>query len=556
MEIYSIEHLSFSYPEKDEKALHHVNLQINQGDFTVICGKSGCGKSTLLRHLKNVLTPHGERDGRIFYMGKPIDELSARAEVEQIGFVSQSPDNQIVTDKVWHELAFGLESLGVENQIIRLRVAEMASFFGIQSWFMKDVTELSGGQKQLLNLASIMAMQPQVLILDEPTSQLDPIAASDFLETLRKINRELGITVILTEHRLEEVFPMSDQVVVMEEGRVLVHDSPINVGLLLNEMNHELIKLLPSAMQIFASLNYIEEFPITVRDGRKLLDKFLENRKITKRNEQVDHPIPNDETVLEIRNLYFRYERFGADVLAGVNLKIPTGKLTAVMGGNGTGKSTLLSIITGINKAYRGTVLLNGKPIRKLNNKELFDHNLGLLPQNPQSIFVKKSVELDLLDVLKGFKLKQNVKEQKLGVVANLLEITHLLPYHPYDLSGGEQQRAALAKILLLEPKILLLDEPTKGLDNCFKDKFANILKQLLGKGVPILMVSHDIEFCAKYADICALCFNGKIVSEGDPRTFFGGNSFYTTAANRIARHRFTRAITNEDVIKSCHQTV
>ncbi|UOY91712.1 energy-coupling factor transporter ATPase [Ectobacillus sp. JY-23] len=554
MEIYKINHLSFAYPEKEGQALQDVTIQINQGDFTVVCGKSGCGKSTLLRHLKTVLTPHGERKGEILYMRQPINAVSNRIQAEQIGFVSQNPDNQIVTDKVWHELAFGLESLGVDSQTIRLRVAEIASFFGIQNWFAKDVTELSGGQKQLLNLASIMAMHPRVLILDEPTAQLDPIAASDFLAAINKINKELGVTVILTEHRLEEVFPMADKVIVMEDGQVLVHDTPINVGLMLKETKHKLIKILPSAMQIFACLNSSDSSPITVRDGRNFLNSFLGDRKIQELSYQVNRPQSTEETIIELRNLYFRYERNGTDILKGLSLNVPKGRLYTLLGGNGTGKSTLLSVITGINKVYRGQVFLSGKPIGKFSNKELFHQNIAMLPQNPQSIFVKKTVELDLLDILEGRKLSKDEMKQKVNTIADQLEITHLLSSHPYDLSGGEQQRAALAKVLLLEPQILLLDEPTKGLDCCFKDKLASILKRLLDNKVTILMVSHDIEFCAKYADICALCFNGSIISEGDPRTFFSGNSFYTTAANRISRLRITNAITNEDVIECCQQ--
>ena len=206
MELFAIKHLNFAYPEQAKNAISDFSLSVRPGEFLVVCGPSGCGKSTLLRQLKTVLAPHGRRSGQILFDGKNLDELSQREQAEKIGFVQQSPENQIVTDKVWHELAFGLESLGYDTPTIRRRVAEMASFFGIQTWFYKSVTELSGGQKQLLNLASVMLLQPKVLILDEPTSQLDPIAASDFLATLGKINRELGTTIILTEHRLEEAF--------------------------------------------------------------------------------------------------------------------------------------------------------------------------------------------------------------------------------------------------------------------------------------------------------------------------------------------------------------
>ena len=224
---FEIKNLSFSYPEAGERrVLNHINLTVRRGEYVTLCGRSGSGKTTLLRHLKTVLAPHGRKEGEIFFDGRPLSEISMREQAARIGYVMQDPDSQIVTDKVWHELAFGLESLGMEQNAMRLRVAEMASYFGIQSWFHRNVNELSGGQKQLLNLASVMAMQPDVLILDEPVSQLDPIAASDFLNTVRKINRDLRTTVIITEHRLEEIFSVSDRVVVMDKGEILAEDSP------------------------------------------------------------------------------------------------------------------------------------------------------------------------------------------------------------------------------------------------------------------------------------------------------------------------------------------
>ena len=233
---FEIRDLNFSYPTAGEKqTLAGVNLSIEKGEYIVLCGKSGSGKTTLLRHLKTVLAPHGKRSGEILFNGTPLANISQRDQSAKIGYVMQNPEDQIVTDKVWHELAFGLESLGCDQTTMRSRVAEMACYFGIADWFHKDVATLSGGQKQLLNLASIMAMQPEVLILDEPTSQLDPIAASDFLNTVRKINIELGTTVIITEHRLEDIFPYADRAIVMDAGRVIADDTPRNIGKLLWE---------------------------------------------------------------------------------------------------------------------------------------------------------------------------------------------------------------------------------------------------------------------------------------------------------------------------------
>lgn len=555
METYTIRNLSFKYPQTQEKALSNINLSIDAGEFITICGKSGCGKTTLLRHLKPVLKPHGETSGEIYFYGQSIGELDQRVQASKIGYVLQNPDNQIVTDKVWHELAFGLESLGYDNSTIRLRVAEMASFFGIQNWFHKNITELSGGQKQLLNLASIMAMQPLVLILDEPTSQLDPIAAMDFIETVKKINRELGTTIIMTEHRLEEVIPMSERIIVMDEGYIIVDGSPQKVGEVLNKIGHPMFNSMTTSMQIYAGVENNLSCPVTVRDGRKWLDEFIGDKIIKKEDKVIESPSVSKDTIIELKDVWFKYEKNMPDVIKDLSLKVSKGEFYCIVGGNGTGKTTTLSLISGIYKPYRGKILINGKNISKFNVKELFRNNLGVLPQNPQNLFVKKTVELDLYEMFWDTKLTNKEKEERIKEIIEFAEIDELLYSHPYDLSGGEQQRVALAKVLLLEPKILLLDEPTKGLDGYFKERLAIFLKKLTAKGVTIVMVSHDIEFCAKYADKCAMFFDGSIITSNTTREFFSGNSFYTTAANRMARHICPNAVTIEDVIELCQKT-
>ena len=547
---FEIKNLSFSYPaSKNGPALKEINLSIERGEYIAVCGKSGSGKTTLLKHLKSVLSPHGNVEGEIYFEGKPLEESDLRQQSAKIGYVMQNPDNQIVTDKVWHELAFGLESLGIDQKTIRLRVAEMASYFGIQGWFHKNVTELSGGQKQLLNLASIMAMQPTVLILDEPTSQLDPIAAADFLNTVRKINLELGTTVIITEHRLEDIFHAADRVVVMEKGSIIAADEPHKIGEFLKAENNEMFAAMPSPVQIYYGVENDLRCPLTVREGRNWLSNLLKDKEIKvasieERDEENEEPkVP----AVTLKEVWFRYEKEAPDVLKGVNLQIPKEKIFAIVGGNGTGKSTTLKSICNICKPYRGQVLIDGKKIDKYKSSELFKGNLAMLPQDPQSLFVKKTVREDLEEMLLSGEDKKRVEK-----VADICDITELLESHPHDLSGGEQQRAALAKVLLTEPKILLLDEPTKGIDNFFKLKFAEILGRLREKGVTILMVSHDVEFCAKYADRVGMFFDGSVVTTNTPKLFFSQNSFYTTAANRMSRHIFENAITNEDVIKLC----
>ena len=553
---FEIKDLSFSYAlGSGKKALDHINLEIEQGEYITVCGKSGSGKTTLLKHLKSVLTPHGTTEGDIYFEGKLLRDISHRDQSAKIGYVMQNPDNQIVTDKVWHELAFGLESLGMDQKTIRLRVAEMASYFGIQGWFHKNVSELSGGQKQLLNLASIMAMQPSVLILDEPTSQLDPIAATDFLNTVRKINLELGTTIIITEHRLEDVFHASDRVVVMEKGHVLTCDEPHKVGEYLKTTGNQMFAAMPSPVQIYYGVDNNLKCPLTVREGRNWLNEVFAGKDIKhaaieeKDRREEDTGVP----AISVKEAWFRYEKTGTDILKGVNFYVSKGEFFAIVGGNGTGKSTTLKAICNIIKPYRGQVLINGKRVEKYKSSELFHGNLAMLPQDPQSIFVKQTVGEDLAEMLEKDCAD---KEAKIAEAARICDIEELLDSHPYDLSGGEQQRAALAKVFLTEPKILLLDEPTKGLDNFFKIKLAEVLKDLQNKGVTILMVSHDVEFCAKYVDKVGMFFDGGLITINTPNKFFSRNSFYTTAANGMSRHLFENAINNEDVIKLCQMNL
>ena len=537
MESYSFKNVDFTYPEGEKNALRNISFAVQQGEFVILCGPSGCGKSTLLRHLKTCLTPHGMFSGEIRYRGTLLSDLSQREQAQQIGYVLQSPENQVVTDKVWHELAFGLESLGYDTPTIRRRVAEIAAFFGIENWFYKNVTELSGGQKQLLSLASVMAMQPGVLVLDEPTAQLDPIAAADFLALLGKINRELGTTIILTEHRLEEAFPFATRVIVMNEGAILCDDKPENVGLLLKDKGSGMFLAMPTAMRVWAAVETKLCCPMTVRDGSNFLSQRVEEQALLPLTEK-DPPVYPKDVTLECDDLWFRYEKDSPDVIKGFSLKLRKGEFYAVLGGNGAGKSTTLKVISGLRAAYRGDVRLQGK--------------LGHLPQNPQTLFVKRTVREDLYEVFRGEIIPKEKQDAEIARIVELCGLREFLDRHPYDISGGEQQRTALAKVLLTRPDILLLDEPTKGFDAEFKVTFSVILRRLIAQGVTILMVSHDVPFCAEYAHKCGLFFDGSIVTEGTPREFFSGNSFYTTPANRMARHLIPEAVTVSDIIACC----
>ena len=571
MATIQVRNLSFAYPTSTVRALEDVSFTVSQSEFVVLCGKSGCGKSTLLRHLKKNLIPYGQFEGEVLYDGKEIASLDDRLNAAEIGFVQQNPDNQIVTDKVWHELAFGLESLGLDNKTIKRRVAEMASFFDIQTWFRKSVSELSGGQKQLLNLASIMVMQPKVLILDEPTSQLDPIAASEFIKTIYRINRELGTTIIISEHRLEELFTMADKVMVMDKGKLIAYDEPWNIGNFLAgdsaSERHPMFYGMPAVMKIYSHCRtagvprYIREgkemSPLTIRDGRLWLESFLKDDSVeaSAADYAEVHQVTGEEEIIRVKDLWFKYSKDSGDVLRGLNLSVRKGELFCLLGGNGVGKSTTLKAVSGAVIPQHGSIIVDGMKVKKENFKELFHKRLAMLPQNPQALFTEITVEEELLEALYFEKITDEEKIEKIENILEMMEITHLRKSHPYDLSGGEQQRLALGKILLLDPKFLLLDEPTKGLDPFFKITLGGILKKLTTSGVTIFMVSHDVEFCAEYGDRCAMFFDGDVVSEGTPKEFFAGNSFYTTSANRIVRRWFPEGITWEEVAQWTEQT-
>jgi len=542
VEILSIKDLTFSYPNKENFALQNVNLSINSGDFVVVCGQSGSGKTTLLRMLKKEIAPHGEKQGAVYYKGEDVEKLDDKISAQKIGFVFQKPDQQIVTDKVWHELAFGLESLGYDSDYIRLRVGEMANYFGITSLFRKKTTELSGGQKQLMNLASVMAMSPDVIILDEPTSQLDPITANDFITTLKKINDELGLTVIIIEHRLQEVFPIADKVAVMEDGKVICYDTPRNVCEKLS--NHPMSQGFPSAVRIWQKSGGKGNCPLTVKEGRNFINLNFSERKLSLRN-----TIPNTEDIITLKDVFFRYEKGGNDILSGTNLSIKKGEHFCILGGNGSGKTTTLKILAGLLKPYRGKVIIDNNKMTKKTTADFNRLGVAMLPQNPESVFLKSRVIDDYTELCKIKGIEKSDYEDKINSVAEKLGIKDLLENHPYDLSGGEIQKCALGKVLISEPKILLLDEPTKGVDAYSKIALSKILQEIKFEGVTIITVTHDVEFASIVADRCGLFFDGEVLSSLVPQEFFSKNNFYTTASSRISRDKFANAVTVDDVV-------
>ena len=527
----AVKDLTFTYPNCDKPAIQGVTLTVEKGEFLAVCGPTGCGKSTLLRLMKRELAPLGTLSGGITVDGVTQSALTDDDAARRIGYVMQKPEHQIVTDNVWHELAFGLENLGLPQPVIARRMAEMAAYFGIEKWFNMDVSALSGGQKQLVSLASVMVMQPEILILDEPTAQLDPIAASEFIATVRKINRELGLTVILTEHRLEEVIPLCDRLLVLQNGRVRYCGEPRQVVSQLQDVP-ELLCFMPAAARLYHAVDGQGNCPLDVREGRAFIEKQGVTACLPEEKE-----VPVTVPALEFRDVYFRYGRNSRDVLAGMTFTVGEGEICCILGGNGSGKSTTLSVAAALNKAYAGEVRVFGKKLRTYKNQSLYRNCLTLLPQDVQSVFLCNTVREELAEC---------------GATPDLLpfDFTPLLDKHPYDLSGGEQQLVALAKVLATQPRLLLLDEPTKGVDAAAKARLIGVLKALKAQGMTLVIVTHDVEFAAECADRCMMVFRGQIVSSGRPRGFFRQSSFYTTAVSRMSRGLIDGAVTVEDAAR------
>ena len=545
MELLQVENLTFTYPDGTAPALSDLSFSLKEGSFTVLCGASGCGKSTLLHLLKKEVAPFGKKSGTCRFGGTLSEELDARVSASEIGLIRQDPDSQIVTDVVWHELAFGLENLGTDRETIRTRVAEMATYFGIEEWYHKRTDELSGGQKQLLNLASVMTVNPRLLLLDEPTAQLDPIAAGNFLSTLERVHRELGVTILIAEHRLEDILPLADKVMVLTDGKLTINGDADSLGESFRDENHPIAAAMPAASRIFMKLGGTGRMPLTVTDGRAFLrERFGDNRYPY----ETPEPALSEAKAAELSEVYFRYERTGKDVLKDASLTIYEGEHFCLLGGNGSGKTTLLHILSGVGKAYAGSVKLFGKKLASYRSGELFRGTVSMLPQDPKDVFVSDTVREDWLLSCKALSIPENERDDAITELAKRLGAASYADRHPYDLSGGEQQKAALVKVLLYKPKLLLLDEPTKGLDARYKEDFKKLLEELKKQGTTILTVTHDLDFAAASADRVGLCFDGGVTAVKSTHAFFKENAFYTTAACRIAGWHFPGAITCEEV--------
>lgn len=543
MAVFEVNNLSFRYPKEKNYALKNISFKVEEGETVIVCGLSGSGKSTLLKCLKPALIPFaGELSGEIFFDGTPSKEMSNTEQAAKIGFVMQCPDNQIVTHKVWHEIAFTMENLGLDKKMMRIKAGEMCSYFGLSHLYDRDINTLSGGQKQLINLASVLAADPKVVILDEPASQLDPISAAEFLNVIKRINRELGITIIISEHRLEDVISFADKLLAIDRGQQVFFGG-VQEGInIISLKNKELFKSMPLGIKIYDRFSNGSGYPLDVCGSRAFLKKYIgigEN-KISANAITQKPDMRKKETAVKCSDIWFKYDKKGSDIIKNLSLEVFKGEIFSVLGANGSGKSTLLKCLCGIEKPYRGRIKTAG------------GDTTAMLPQDPALMFLKETVIDELYESVNKGRLGITDKDkEKIFEAVEFFKLDELLSMHPYDLSGGEQQKVALAKLLLKNPQIILLDEPTKGLDFSFKEKLKNTIKQLAEIGKTIIMVSHDIDFTAEFSDRCAMLFNGEILSCSNPRDFFQKNRFYTTNASRIGRGIIPDAVFADDILKT-----
>lgn len=571
MEKLEIRDLIFAFPDADTNAINGVSLEITEGSFVLICGSTGCGKTTLLRHMKPELVPVGVRRGQVLYKGIEMydDTQTKKIPPGDIGMVMQHPDSQIVMENVRQELVFGLENLGFDTPTIRSRMAEMAHYFDMESWMDQQTDELSGGQKQLLNLASVLVLQPKVLLLDEPTAQLDPIAAKQFMQTIRRLNQELGITVIMSEHRLNDALPIADRVLIMDEGTIIFDGDRTEAVIYMWQETRERFKAyLPAPSMLFLSLEKEAVkaiVPLNVKEGRSWFDAWMRNHSEDMLASLTGNSMPQDKLSLSQFNLSqekvkgsqqpllrmdevtFRYSEEEPLVLNRLSLELKNNEWLALLGGNAAGKSTLLHMAAGLIQPLKGQIWIDGSKLKRITSKQLY-RTIGLLPQNPMTYFVCDTVQEEL--VLAALRVEGTDANLLAQQMALKLSLKSLLNRHPHDLSGGEQQKLALGCVLLGQPRILLMDEPTKGLDPQSKLDLVNMLKALHQEGLTLLMVTHDVEFAAATATRCSLLFDGEVASSGSPKEFFSQNYFYTTSINRMVRHHLPEALIEEDVTR------
>lgn len=518
MEIITVENLKFTYPQGEKPTLDGVSLSVDQGEFVLLCGEVGGGKSTLLRMLIPEIRPSGELSGK----AQIKDEIT-------YGYICQNPEEQIVTDKIYHEIAFTLENLGYDTSAIKRRTAEVSSYFGLDSILFEDCASLSGGQKQILNLASAMAQNPDVLILDEPTSRLDPVSREKFFSVLTKLKNDFDTTVIIAEHNIEDLLPAASKICIMDSGKIIFEGCG-------NEAFEALSKYKPLQNAVPVSLRLYGAFdikctpPITIKDGRSYIKEHFEksDKKITRTE------VKRTNKALEAEGVYFRYSKNSKDILSDFSLAVYEGEILFILGANASGKSTALGVLSGVHKPYSGKIKIFGKKIKDCQSS--LYNTLAYLPQNPRCIFTYDTV-------------KKELDEVDFTPSDFPYDFTPIMNMHPYDISGGQAQLLALAKAVSGKKRIVLLDEPTSSLDAHMTQEVTNVIKSLHNQGVTFVIVSHSLDFASECADRCTLLFAGSAGEPEDPNKFFSESTFYSTKINMLTRGIYKNAVTFDDAV-------
>ncbi len=556
MDLVEVENLTYSYPERDRLALKGVDLRLSPGEFVLLLGSSGSGKSTLCRAL-NGLVPHfygGRISGKVIVSGKDTVRTRVSDLAQHVGMVFQDPENQLVTESPVSEVAFGLENMGLDPATMRKRVEEVLATLRLSTLKEKKISELSGGQKQKVALASVLVMHPEVLVLDEPTSQLDPISADDFLSTLKSLNDELGLSVLLTEHRVERCFHFADRVVVLDEGRVAFNGTP---GEMSAWAAGKPWAPLPPITQLFLSMNGADA-PLTVKQGRErirtLAGDFSGGNGLSVEDAvdaaRTDKGKPGGNVPLvKVENLSYVYGD-GTEALKGVNLTIAPGEFIALIGENGSGKSTLVKHFNGLLKPGRGKVLLDGRSTKGQEVAHLA-RTCGMLGQNPGNQLIADTTAEEIAITLEAMEIPEGSRDRLTDHVLQLLDLESFRDDDPRDLSCGERERVALASVLVYEPRLLVLDEPTRGVDQETKNRLAGYLTRYHSRGNAVVLVTHDLEFAASCCERVVLMGDGRILADGDKHRVLSESLFFTTQFNKTFRETAPGVVTGEEAARA-----
>lgn len=533
----AINNLTYKYPGNDKITLNNININVQRGDIVLVCGNSGSGKSTLGKCIAGSVPNFygGTISGEIKINNKNIKDFMPKELAEKITMVFQDPERQLLMNKVHREIAFGLENIGIESEIIKRRVYESMEFCGIEQLSERDITSLSGGEKQKVAVASALAYMPECIILDEPTSQLDPNSAEEIINIISKINEELGVTIILIEQRMEKCFSIADKMLLINHGAISFYGDKDD---LYESSEPYFFDFMPQYLKLSKILKF-SKMPHSIRETRKKLNAFniSKNKSIEKKN-------IIEEPIIKISKLCFSYDG-NTNVLNNVNININSGEFVEIMGPNGAGKSTLFKSFMGFTK-YKGSIKLFGKEVSKYKKNDLIK-KIGYISQNPNDYISKETVYDEIKFTLDNYGIKNY---ELIDTALNNLGIDNLKNKNPRDISGGEKQRVAIASILVMEPEIILLDEPTRGLDFKTKNLLGNTLKELNKKGSTIIMITHDIEFAAEFANKFILLFNGEAVQSGTKEEVFTGGTYYNTSMNKLFRNIDDGIFTIDDVLK------